>query len=146
MQTFYMTNIVPQLDRLNQDMWGKLEGKVRSNNCSDTLFVVTGVFYGSNSATTADGENVKVPVPTHFYKLLLRTKSGKTGKNIKDCKENELKSIGFWVEHKSYGDIQPPKEICTTVADIEKKTGFKFFPNVPDAVKNQNDPNSWGIR
>lgn len=53
-QTFYMSNMTPQLNRLNQDMWANLENKVRNNKCSDTLYVVTGVYFDSN-ATTYDG-------------------------------------------------------------------------------------------
>lgn len=85
-----------------------------------------------------------VSLPSNYYKVLLRTKSGSTGKAIKDCSADELISIGFWVEHKSYGqDI--PRSICTKVADIEAKTGFTFFPQVSASVKQQNNPTQWGI-
>ena len=144
-QTFYMSNMTPQLNRLNQDMWAKLETKVRANNCSDTLYVVTGAYFGAGATTTTDGAKNTVPVPTNYFKVLLRTKSGKTGKNIKDCSDSELISIGFWVDHKSYGNIEPPKSICTSVADIESKTGFTFFPQVSSSVKQQNNPSQWGI-
>ena len=144
-QTFYMSNMTPQLNRLNQDMWAKLETKVRANNCSDTLYVVTGAYFGAGATTTTDGARNTVPVPTNYFKVLLRTKSGKTGKNIKDCSDSELISIGFWVDHKSYGNIEPPKSICTSVADIEKMTGFTFFPQVSNSVKQQNNPTQWGI-
>lgn len=145
-QTFYMSNMTPQLNRLNQDMWAKLESKVRTNHCSDTLYVVTGAHFGTGAtSTTTDDTGKVVPLPTHYFKVLLRTKSGKTGKNIKDCSADELISIGFWVEHKSYGNIEPPKSICTSVADIEKKTGFTFFPQVSNSVKQQNNPTQWGI-
>lgn len=144
-QTFYMSNLTPQLNRLNQDMWANLETRVRNNNCTDTLYVVTGAYFGPGASSTTDGVGSKVPIPTHYYKVLLRTKSGSSGKAIKDCSDSELISIGFWVEHKSYGNVQPPTEICTTVADIEAKTGFTFFPQVSDAVKQQKVPSQWGI-
>ncbi|MBC8592384.1 DNA/RNA non-specific endonuclease [Oscillospiraceae bacterium N12] len=144
-QTFYMSNMTPQLNRLNQDMWAKLEAKVRVNKCSDTLYVVTGAYFGSNATTTFDGAGNTVAVPTNYYKVLLRTKTGSTGKAIQDCTDDELISIGFWVEQKSYGNIEPPRSICTTVADIEQKTGFTFFPKVSATVKKQNNPTQWGI-
>ena len=144
-QTFYMSNMTPQLNRLNQDMWANLETKVRNNKCSDTLYVVTGAYFGSGTETTKDGAGNTVPIPTNYYKVLLRTKSGSTGKAIKDCSDSELISIGFWVEQKSYGKIQPPRSICTSVADIEAKTGFTFFPQVSATVKQQNNPTQWGI-
>jgi endonuclease G len=144
-QTFYMSNMTPQYNRLNQDMWAKLEMKVRANNCSDTLFVVTGAWFESDSKTTTDGVGARVPVPTHYYKVLLRTVSGSSGKSIAKCSDNEIKTIGFWVEHRSYGDIEPPRSICVSVSEIEAKTGLKFFPGVSEVVKKQNNPSQWGL-
>lgn len=144
-QTFYMSNMTPQLDRLNQDMWAKLEAKVRLSNCSDTLYVVTGAYFGAGATTTTDGVGNTVPVPTNYFKVLLRTKSGNTGKNVKDCSDSELISIGFWVDQRAYGNIEPPQSICTTVADIESKTGFKLFPQISSSVKQQKNPSQWGI-
>ncbi len=145
-QTFYFTNMTPQMARLNQDMWAKLEAKVRTNVCSDTLYVVTGAYFGPNAGTTTDGADNVVPIPTQYYKVLLRTKTGRTGKSIRECTPDELISIGFWVNQENYGNIEPPRSICTTVADIESKTGFNFFPQVTDAsVKQQNNPTAWGI-
>ncbi len=144
-QTFYMSNMTPQLNRLNQDMWAKLEAKVRANRCSDTLYVVTGAYFGAGATTTTDGAGNVVPIPTNYFKVLLRTKSGNSGKAIKDCTDSELISIGFWVDQKSYGNIEPPTSICTSVANIEAKTGFNFFPLVSTAVKSQNIPSQWGI-
>ncbi len=149
-QTFYMTNMTPQLNRLNQDMWGKLEGKVRANRCADTLYVVTGAWFGSNPSTTTDGAGNTVSVPKNYFKVLLRTRNGNTGKAVTELSADELMAIGFWVEHKSYGNIEVPTSICTTVADIESKTGFKFFSTlsneVATAVKQQNNPMLWGIK
>lgn len=144
-QTFYFSNMTPQLNRLNQDMWANLETQVRNNRCTDTLYVVTGAYFGANATTTTDGAGNVVPLPTNYFKVLLRTKSGTTGKAIQNCSASELISIGFWVEQKSYGNIQPPTSICTSVEEIEKKTGFKFFPMVESAVKQQNNPAIWGI-
>ncbi len=148
-QTFYMTNMSPQLNRLNQDMWAKLESKVRANRCSDTLYVVTGVWFGTNPSTTTDGAGNTVSIPKNYFKVLLRTRNGNTGKAVSTLSAKELMAIGFWVDHKSYGNIEPPTSICTTVADIESKTGFKFFSTLSDEVaaevKQQNNPSLWGV-
>ncbi|WP_281696456.1 DNA/RNA non-specific endonuclease [Bacteroides clarus] len=144
-QTFYFSNMTPQLGQLNQKMWGKLEAKVRTYNCEDTLYVVTGAYFANTSTTTYDGAGNLVPVPTNYFKVLLRTKSGKTGKYVSDCTASELKAIGFWVDQKSYGNVEPPRSICTSVADIEQKTGFTFFPTIPDAVKQDYNPTDWNI-
>ena len=97
------------------------------------------------NAQTFYMSNMNVPVPTNYFKVLLRTKSGSTNKKVQDCSPNELISIGFWVEQKGYGN-SIPKSICTTVADIEEKTGFTFFPKVDSSVKQQMDLAQWGIK
>lgn len=148
-QTFYMTNMTPQLNRLNQDMWAKLESKVRTYRCSDTLYVVTGAYFGTGYKTTTDGAGNSVPIPTNYFKVLLRTRSGNTGKAVTEVSADDLMAIGFWVEQRSYGNIEPPKSICMSVADIEAKTGFTFFStlssSVAASVKKQNNPSQWGI-
>lgn len=144
-QTFYFSNMTPQMADLNQKMWMNLENKVRSYNCSDTLYVVTGAVFDENCSYTFDSEGERVPIPTAYYKVLLRTKNGQTGKWVKQCDANELKSIGFWVEHKDiYGD-QPTKAICTTVSDIEKKTGFTFFPGISNDIKEDDNTIEWNF-
>ena len=32
-----------------------------------------------------------------------------------------------------------------SVAEIEDKTGFTFFPQVPEEVKQQNNPSQWAL-
>lgn len=113
--------MTPQLNRLNQDMWANLEAKVRAQICNDTLYVVTGCYYANTNTTTTDRDGKVCPVPTNYFKVLLRTRTGTTGKRIADCSADELKTIGFWVDQKSYGDIQPPASICMSVAEIEKE-------------------------
>jgi endonuclease G len=146
-QTFYMSNMTPQASNLNQQMWANLESKIRSYSCSDTLYVVTGAYFGKDgkgSGSTTDAAGNTCPLPSYYYKVVLRTRSGNTGKTIKECQDSELKSIGFWVQHKAASG-QPTKSICKSVSDIEKETGFTFFPQVSAAVKSQNVPAEWGI-
>jgi endonuclease G len=142
-QTFYMSNMTPQLNSLNGSYWATLESKVRTYSCSDTLYVVTGAYYNTGFKTTMDASGNVVPVPTNYFKVLLRTRKGNTGKAIKDCTDNELETIGFWLDHKAYSGSL--RNVCTTVADIEQKTGFSFFPQVSNLVKSQNNPAQWDI-
>ena len=143
LQTFYNSNSTPQLDVLNRYMWARLEADVRGYSCSDTLYVVTGCHYGANYTETTDKSGNICPVPTNYYKVLLRTKSGRSGKAIADCSADELQTIAFWVEQKRYDGVT--SAICTSVSDVEAKTGFEFFPQVDKSVKLQNNPADWGI-
>lgn len=137
--TFYFTNMTPQLGALNQNDWNDLEGSVRGMICSDTLYVVTGAhFDGSTSSSTTDNNGKSCPVPTHYYKVLLRTKKGNTGKRVHNCSADELKCIGYWVKHDGTSSIQ-----TKSVADIEALTGFTFFANVPNAPKSTYNASEW---
>lgn len=42
--------------------------------CDDTLYVVTGCYFDGTEGTTTDNGGNPCPVPTHYYKVLLRTK------------------------------------------------------------------------
>ena len=66
-----------------------------------------------------------------------------TGKRIADCKASELKAIGFWVANEN--GQQLGRQLCRSVAEIEKETGFTFFPDADTSVKAQNSPEQWGF-
>ena len=148
-QTFYATNMMPQNGDFNGGIWANLEGKVRGKSCSDTLFVVTGTLFESGSYQfTARGR--KITRPSHAYKLLLRTKSGSTGKHIANITSaDELICIGFLFENNYNGANTSISEAAVSVAEIERRTGFKFFRNlnsaIADEVKSQKNLSAWGF-
>mgnify|MGYP007054346608 CR=1 FL=1 len=37
------------------------------------------------------------------------------------------------------------RQLCRSVAEIEKETGFTFFPDADASVKAQNSPEQWGF-
>ncbi len=145
-QTFYATNMTPQLHGLNSEFWATVEDRVRQNIVSDTLFVVTGAHFG-DGRTTNDRSGNKVGVPTHYYKVLLRTRSGKTHKRIADCTADELQAIGLWIPHEANSSEHIKASDCLSVQEIEARTGFTFFrnlrPEAAQAVKAQNRPSDW---
>ena len=147
-QTFYSTNIMPQDPDFNSGSWGDLEDlTLKYISYPDTLYNVTGT-YGVQGYTTDKGGN-RVAIPQYCWKVLLRTKSGRTGKRIDQITDaSQLAAIGYWAENSSTttGNI---KQYITSVADIEEKTGYKFFTMLDDGiaadVKAQNNPSDWGI-
>ena len=157
-QTFYVTNIAPQLrDGFNErgGAWNNLEYFVDKQICNDTLYVVTGAIY--DDYTAADGTNVKartttnkndgkrIGVPTAYYKALLRTKSGRTGKSVTDCKASELKCAAFIVPHRSDSGHKPSSEDMITIKELERLTGADFFANVPNAPESKAEASDWGL-
>lgn len=146
-QTFYATNMMPQNSTLNQNVWSTLENNVRTWGGAqnyDTLFVVTGTFFGD--LKTISNSNGPIRVPTHCWKVILRQK-GNQNRQISDFSANELKAIGFIFENNSTGAATSLRNAARSVQEIEAKTGFEFFrnlaPEVADAVKSQKNYDDW---
>ena len=155
-QTFYATNMTPQQSQFNQNKWGVLEGRVRGMVCSDTLYVVTGAYFKGQHDSSIDGATTDrsgntCPTPTFYYKALLRTKKGNTGKRIDEITEaNQLRAIAIWMRHENSGDDTTiSAEECISIEELEEITGFSFFPMIDDAieaeVKRTAVPSEWGI-
>ena len=145
-QTFYGTNIVPQLNEHNEGIWSNLENKVRTvANASDTTYVVTGCMVADPIEFSTDTDGKKITIPTAFFKAVLVYKKGA---------DQEWTSAGFFTEHKKYSsnDLKP---ISMTIDELEEKTGLDFFVNLAgkigkekaDAVETQVPAESsvWGL-
>lgn len=156
-QTFYSTNITPQQGNFNQNKWGALEGRVRGFACADTLYVVTGAYFDGErhnstiESATTDRSGNRCPTPTHYYKALLRTSKGNTGRSITEATEAvQLRAIVFWLEHANTESITTITSAdCISVAELERRTGFTFFPMIDDAIEEEVKasamPSLWGI-
>lgn len=155
-QTFYATNMTPQQADFNQGKWGSLEGKVRNCICRDTLFVVTGAHFegthnSSIASSTTDKSGNICPTPTFYYKALLRTKSGNTGKRISQFTDaSQLIAIAVWMEHMDTDDDTSAQTTeFISVAELEERTGFTFFPMIDDSieqsVKQTKDMSQWRL-
>ena len=143
-QAFYYSNIAPQLSsgfNTGGGVWNNLEEYCDGLLCADTLYMVNGCYW-ANKKTTSSG----TVIPTHYYKVLLRTKKGNTGKWVVNCSENELMCVVFMVEHNSsQHKVEPHKGMMMSVAELEEMTGHTFFPNVPNAPKHTYTASEWGM-
>lgn len=142
-QTFYFTNMTPQLGALNQQMWASLEGQVRGwmSTC-DTLYVVTGAILRTVSGNETVNHAVDkigglIAVPNYYYKVLLRLKNQK------------YDAIGFWFEHRAYGSGNATALQTKSVDQIEALTGFNFFANLSETIQNEAEakwaPADWNL-
>lgn len=140
-QTFYMTNMMPQVGNFNGKIWAKLEERVRTLALStDTLFVCKGGTI-DNSEQILGYTRSRFIVPRYFFMALLA--------------KNKLgyKAIGFWVEHLNEDHSNDKLGIyAVNIADLEKKTGIDFFCNLPDDIEKQvetldidNVKRAWGF-
>jgi len=148
-QTFYMSNMSPQLYDFNVNYWTSYEDLIqnrgRDKSFSDTLYVVKGgsIEDGQTLGVVSRGSGKYITVPKYYFIALLK------------CKNGTYESIGFWMEHKAYGFNQyevPKTEIANravTIDKLEQLTGIDFFPNLPDAaekvVEASYSLSTWGL-
>ncbi len=143
-QAFYYSNIAPQLQsgfNTGGGVWNNLEEHCDGLLCSDTLYMVNGCYW-ENKKTTSSG----TVIPTHYYKVLLRTKKGNSGKWVVNCSASELQCVVFMVKHNSSQHlVEPHTGMLMSVAELVRKTGHTFFPNVPNAPKDTYKAGDWGL-
>ena len=125
-QTFYGTNMTPQLNAHNEGIWSSLENKVRNiANGSDTTYVVTGVIVSASSKKERDSYGNSVTIPDAYFKAVLKySKSSTLG---------AWNAAAFYLEHKAYsGSVS--KEHSMSIDELEEMTGIDFFVNLPAKV------------
>lgn len=155
-QVFYYSNIAPQYSstfNTGGGAWNNLEEMVDGLWCTDTLYQVIGCYfdkytdaYGITATPkTADCGGQDTGIPTMFYKVLLRTKSGRSGKSVRTCSASELQCVAFVMRHTMPKGHEPEARDLMSVADLEKITGFTYFTNVPNAPKNTFSASEWGL-
>lgn len=135
-QTFYMSNMSPQIGNFNQNYWTAFENKVqtlgRDKSFADTLYIVKGGTLNDIDENTLYVATRKMPVPKHYYMALLKVKNG------------VYTALGFYIEHKDYGVNGTDAHLrqhAVTIRDLEKNTGIDFFHNLPDLVENAVETN-----
>ena len=128
-QTFYLSNISPQMGRFNQQDWVDLEGQVqnwgRNSSFRDTLFVVKGGTIRDDQLKGWTRSGIAVP-QYYFMALLCKKYSGG---------QNTYQAIGFWVEHRSYGGSPVLRDWAVSIDELEEKTGSDIFCNLPDRIE-----------
>lgn len=134
--------------------WNTLEDWVDNQFGSDTLYVVIGCYFdtytdaygytASPRTISFGGRTDDVDVPTMFYYVLLRAKSDRPGKSVRDCSASELKCAAFVRSHTNSlkGQKVTAKEMMSIEA-LERITGITYFPNVPNAPKSTADASDW---
>ena len=125
-QTFYGTNMTPQLNEHNEKIWADLESKVRGYaNTSDTTYVVTGVIVSPSSKKERDSYGQSVTIPDAYFKAVLKySKSSTLG---------AWNAAAFYLEHRAYsGSVS--KEHSMSIDELEEMTGIDFFVNLPAKI------------
>ena len=123
-ESFYYSNMSPQLPGFNRGIWKKLEEKVRDwTILYDSLYVVTGPVLEAGLPTIGPNQ---VSVPRYYYKALIAPK--------------QQKGIAFLLPNaKSAADIF---YFSMTIDALEAKLGRDFFYQLTDQLEQQIESKS----
>lgn len=115
-ESFYFSNMSPQMPEFNRGVWKRLEEQVRQWAIDNKkIYVVTGPVLENNLPTIGhDG----VSVPKVYYKVIL------------DYTEPRLKGIGFLIPN--VGSSQPISSFAVPIDSVEKVARINFFTALPD--------------
>ncbi len=118
-ESFYMSNMSPQVPAFNRGIWKYLESDVREwAKQNKELYIVTaGVLKDSLPTIGAN----KVAVPHYFYKIIL------------DYCKPEYKAIAFVIANE--GSKQSVFDFAVSIDSVEKLTGLDFFPTLSDSIE-----------
>lgn len=120
-ESFYFSNMSPQLPAFNRGKWKDLEDLTRKWADKESLLLIaTGpVLKGPMKQI---GKN-SVSVPKYFYKVII------------DPVLPERKGIGFVMENTKLQ--KPLRSYAVTIDSIERLTGINFFEALPDEIENK---------
>ncbi len=133
--TFYLSNMSPQVPAFNRGIWGDLEAIVRQFAVdNEKIYVVTGPVLTDGPYKTI-GKN-KVAVPNQYYKVIL------------DYQDPDIKAIGFVLPNSDKCD--KIESYVMSVDDVEAITGLDFFYQLPDdeeeLIESSVDISKWNLK
>lgn len=119
-ETNLLTNICPQESGLNSGMWNQVEQACRRWAISyGHIYIVCGpVLYRQEHLTIGDHN---VVVPEAFFKVILRL-------------GDDPACIGYVMKNGARGK---KKSYVNTLSQVERITGYQFFPNLADSIRTQ---------
>lgn len=114
-ETFYMSNMSPQVPSFNRGIWSKLEEKVRNWALQKNgVYVITGPLLNKSCGFVARS----ITVPCAYYKIVFKqTKSG-------------VEAIAFMLPNA--GSAVPLSQFVVTIDYLEALTGIDFFASLSD--------------
>ena len=120
-ESFFLSNVSPQLPGFNQGIWRKLEEAVRKEAYQhEKLVVITGPLLEPNLPTI--GPN-RVSVPKAYFKVLL------------DITNPSIEGIAFLLDNKP--STNPLVTFAYTIDSLESIIDIDFFANLSDEVEDE---------
>ena len=129
-ETFLMSNIIPQRPHLNREVWERLEREELDVYARRyrRIWVMAGPVFSNRALSGGEA------IPSACYKILVEEDSG------------QPKVMAFLMPQDVTGAEQP-EVYLTTVLDVEKLTGLRFFVDLPRDVRGRLavEKKGWGL-
>jgi endonuclease G len=127
-ESFYLSNICPQVPNLNRGDWNDLEETCRKwAKKYGRIYIACGPIYESKNPKRIG--NNKVGVPDAFYKVVLL--------NV----DKDPQAIGFIFPNESGNNAL--EHYVRSVDEVEEITQIDFFPALEDDIENRIEAVKW---
>ncbi|MBL4670242.1 MAG: DNA/RNA non-specific endonuclease [Flavobacteriales bacterium] len=122
-ESYFYSNMSPQLDKFNREKWADLEGLLRGyiyEHPKTQLYVVTGPLLNDSLPIIERSVN-KVSIPKYFFKVVLDLVN--------------KKAIAFIMPNKEMK--YPVSSYAVTINEVEKVTSINFFHQLEDGLEEK---------
>jgi endonuclease G len=125
-ESFYFSNVSPQIPQFNRGIWKQLEAEVRNyTKTLNKIYVVTGPILKdlNKSEYKVIGEN-NIVVPNYFYKAILYVS------------DTTIQAIGFVLPNQKAEKKSLYSYSCS-IDELEILSGIDFFFKLPDKIEKK---------
>jgi endonuclease G len=122
-ESYFYSNMSPQLPEFNRKKWAKLEGLLRgyiTSHPETQLYVVTGPLLNDSLPKQERSVN-KMSIPKYYYKVALDLKN--------------KRAIAFIMPNKEIK--YPISSFAVDINEVEKVTGINFFYQLEDGLEEE---------
>lgn len=112
-ESFYLTNMMPQVPGNNRGIWKHIETHVRTwVESTGDVYVVTGTIHNKGGKSIGNG----VKIPSHVYKVIYNPVTNK--------------SISFMLPNEKLA-VDQLEKYTVSISDVEAAAGVSLFPTMP---------------
>lgn len=132
-ESYYYSNMSPQLPELNRELWADIENFLREyvyKNPGKDLFIITAPVLNDSLPKQERSKN-KISIPEYHYKIAVDIEA--------------KKGIAFLVSQKHLE--YPIESYIVSIDSIEKITGINFYPKLSEedelSIESKSDISLW---
>lgn len=131
-ESYYYSNMTPQVADFNRGIWADLEDLMRAYVIDNktALYIVTGPIFNKKVRYIERSKN-HVAIPDYFFKVAYDSLNHR--------------GIGFIIPNRKC--MEPVEFFAKPIDSVEKITGINFFPALPDTIEqkieSQCDIQTW---